>query len=185
MPSWTWAVAALSVGLAMDATAVAATRGLTASRARVREGLLLALTFGAFQGAMTLGGWALGRVLGRWIEDWDHWIAFGLLVLIGGTMLHEAYASDGESDPPPLTVLSLFGLGLATSIDAFAAGVTLPTIGAPVATSVLAIGATTAVLSGLGFAAGRTLGAALGRRLDAVGGVVLVLLGLKILLGGG
>lgn len=185
MPSWTWAIAALSVGLAMDATAVAATRGLTASRARVREGVSLALTFGAFQGAMALGGWVLGRVLGRWIADWDHWIAFGLLVLIGGKMLHEAYVSDGQSEPPPLTVLSLLGLGLATSIDAFAAGITLPTIGAPVLVSVLAIGATTAVLSGLGFAAGRILGAAFGRRLDVVGGAVLVLLGLKILLEGG
>lgn len=180
MPTWTWTLIVLSVALAMDATAVAATRGLAATRARVREGLAIALTFGLFQGGMALGGWAFGRVVGRWVEAWDHWIAFALLLAIGAKMLHEAFESEEES-PPTLTLLTLITLAFATSIDAFAAGITLPTIGAPVLASVLAIGVTTTALSGVGFAAGRRLGAAIGRRLDVVGGVVLMLLGVKIL----
>lgn len=170
MPSFGWTLLALSVALAMDATAAAACRGLVARRSRVREGVAIATTFGLFQGAMALGGWTLGSVLGPWIGAWDHWIAFALLSLVGGKMLHDAYTADGEpSEARALTLVTLIGLAFATSLDAFAAGVTLPALGAPVATSILAIAAVTCVLSGAGFAAGRWL-AALGSRLDMLGG---------------
>lgn len=183
VPSWTWTLTALAVALAMDATAAATCRGLVARRARFREGLSLALTFGIFQSAMALGGWALGALAGPWIQAWDHWVAFALLSAVGAKMLHEAYTSAGEdSEPPALTTFTMIGLAFATSIDALAAGVTLPTLDVPIAASIAVIGATTSVLSGAGFAAGRRLGATLGPRLDMVGGVVLIALGAKILI---
>lgn len=181
MPEWTWTLAALSLGLAMDATAVAAARGLVTRSSRLREGITIALTFGAFQAAMALAGWALGSALGRWIREWDHWIAFALLALIGGKMLHEAWTFEGEADGNALSFTTLVGLALATSIDAFAAGVTLPTIGAPVVIAIIAIGVTTTVLSGAGFAGGGKLGELFGKRLDAFGGVVLIALAVKVL----
>jgi putative Mn2+ efflux pump MntP len=183
VPSWTWTLTALAGALAMDATAAAACRGLAAKRARLSEGLAIALTFGIFQSAMTLGGWALGALVGPWFRAWDHWIAFALLLLVGGKMLHEAYTAAGEeSEPRALTTLTLISLAFATSVDALAAGVTLPTLGVPIVASIVAIGVVTSVLSGAGFAAGRRLGATIGPRLDMLGGVVRIALGAKILI---
>lgn len=183
VPSWTWTLTALAVALAMDATAAAACHGLGAKRARVRTGVALAITFGVFQSAMTLAGWGLGALAGPWIEAWDHWIAFALLSALGAKMMHEAYTSAGEpSERSALTLLTLLGLAFATSVDALAAGVTLPALGVPVAASIVAIGVVTGVLSGAGFAAGRRLGASVGPRLDMLGGAVLIALGAKILI---
>lgn len=183
MPSSAWTLFALAIGLAMDATAVAACRGLAAKRARVREGASLALAFGFFQAAMALGGWALGSFFGAWLGAWHHWIACALLIAIGGKMLHEAFTSDGEpANGDALGFVTLLGLSFATSVDAFAAGVTLPALRLPIAASILAIGVVTAVLSAIGFAAGRRVGAAIGARLDLLGGAVLIALGIKILI---
>lgn len=179
MPSWTWTLGALAVALAMDATAAAACHGLTARGART--GASLALAFGIFQSAMTLGGWALGSLVGRWIEAWDHWIAFALLGAIGAKMLHDAYTGE-PGERRALTLLTLLALAFATSVDALAAGVTLPALGVPIAASIVTIGVVTGVLSGAGFAAGRQLGAAIGPRLEMLGGVVLIALGAKILI---
>ncbi len=178
---------ALAVGLAMDATAVAAARGLLAPVIRARHVARIMLFFGGFQALMPLLGWALGSQLGPVVAAWDHWIAFVLLAGIGGKMLWEARGGprDDEAevadagDPFGLRVLTV--LAIATSIDAFAVGVTLPILGAPLVTSLVTIGVVTALLSAVGLFAGRRFGALLGKRLDAVGGVVLVLLGVKIL----
>lgn len=177
----------LAIGLAMDATAVAAARGLAVSRLERRHSLLVALFFGGSQALMPLLGWALGAQLGGYVAAWDHWIAFVLLVGLGAKMLWEARpgaddddAPASEADPFALRVMAV--LALATSIDALAVGVTLPMLGAPLALSIGTIGLVTALLSVLGLHAGRRFGALLGKRLDAIGGLVLVLLGTKILL---
>lgn len=174
----------LAVGLAMDATAVAAARGLAAERVRARDVLLVAGLFGGFQAGMPLLGSLLGSGVGPWIAEWDHWIAFGVLVVLGLKMLREALAGapgEGVSGGPVFAPRTMLVLAVATSIDALVVGVTLPLLGAPLGLSLLTIGVTTAVLSAAGLYAGRLFGALVGRRLDAAGGVVLVLLGAKIL----
>lgn len=176
---------ALSVGLAMDATAVSAARGLAAPVLRVRHAATVAVFFGGFQAGMPLAGWALGSRLGPLVAAWDHWIAFVLLAGIGLKMLHEARsgaeAVRGRTDRELFGLRVMFVLAVATSIDAFAVGITLPMLDAPFALSLATIGVTTAVLSALGLVAGRRFGAILGRRLDAFGGLVLIALGGKIL----
>lgn len=173
----------LAVGLAMDATAVAAARGIATPKILPRHVLLVAGFFGGFQAFMPLLGWFLGTRVGPLVQAWDHWIAFGLLAALGGKMLWEARGGD-DDDPPDgdgYDLRTMFTLAVATSIDALAVGITLPMLQAPFFLSLLTIGVTTAALSALGLFAGRRFGALLGKRLDAVGGLVLVGLGIKIL----
>ncbi len=174
----------LALGLGMDATAVAAARGMEVPRVLPRHVLTVALFFGGAQALMPLIGWAVGASLGAWVAAFDHWVAFVLLGGIGGKMLWEAARSDPgaprePSEPFGLKLMTL--LAIATSVDALAAGITLPMLGAPLALSVITIGVTTAVLSALGLYAGRRFGALLGKRLDIAGGLALIALGTKIL----
>jgi putative Mn2+ efflux pump MntP len=180
----------LSVGLAMDAVAVSAARGLATPAIRVHHAVRVAFFFGSFQAGMPVLGWLIGSRIGPAVATWDHWIAFSLLTGIGLKMLHEARTggTPGTTPDRAATERQLFGakamllLAVATSIDAFAVGVTLPMMDAPFALSIVTIGVTTAILSALGLVAGRRFGALLGRRLDAFGGIVLVALGTKILI---
>jgi len=179
------AVLVLAVGLAMDATAVAVARGAAASRVSMRDALAVALMFGGAQAAMPLLGWVVGSRLGASVAGWDHWIAFGLLIAVGGRMLWQARGKIGDTPIRPDDVFGmrvLLVLAFATSVDAFAVGITLPMLRAPMLVSVTAIGVVTAVLGGLGVAVGRRLGQRMGHRLDALGGLVLVALAVKILI---
>ncbi len=180
-----WSLLVLAVGLAMDAAAVSAARGLAAKVVRARDVVKVAGLFGGFQAGMPVLGWLLGSGLGPAVAEWDHWIAFVVLVGIGGKMLMEARQGGGGGEAVQggdvFAWRVMVALGVATSIDAFAVGVTLPMLGARLGVAVVTIGVTTAVLSVAGLWAGRRAGAMLGRRLDALGGVVLIGLGLKIL----
>jgi putative Mn2+ efflux pump MntP len=174
----------LAVGLAMDATAVSAAKGLAVPRIKPRHVVLVAGFFGGFQALMPLIGYFVGQSVGAFVSTFGHWIAFALLAGIGVKMIWEA--REPSDDPPEsrelFGVRVMFVLGIATSIDAFAAGVTLPLLGAPLFLSAATIGATTAVSSALGLFAGRRFGSALGRRLDTAGGLVLIGLGIKAVL---
>jgi putative Mn2+ efflux pump MntP len=175
----------LSIGLAMDATAVAAAKGLGAARLRVRDTTKMALLFGAFQAGMPLLGWAIGFRFAKAIEAWDHWVAFVLLGGIGAKMIVEALRrkqDDDDDTADPFGWWSLVVLAVATSIDALIAGLTLPLMAVPILLAVTSIGVTTAVLSAAGAWAGRQIGARLGRKLDVFGGLLLVGLGTKILI---
>jgi len=180
------AILTLAIGLAMDATAVAAARGLAARSVRFRHALLIALFFGGSQALMPLLGWGIGGLVGDRVAAWDHWIAFVLLGGIGAKMLWEARPQEDAASAPdrgdPFGLRLLALLAFATSIDAFAVGITLPMLHAPLALSLATIGLVTAVLSGAAVFVGRRFGARFGRRLDAIGGVVLVGLGVKILI---
>jgi manganese efflux pump family protein len=172
-----WAAIALSLGLAMDATAVAAARGLARRRGEV---VILPALFGAFQAGMAAIGWGLGAWGGKYVEAFDHWIAFGLLVLIGGKMLYEAWhGEDAEEDKAGLGVYLV--LSLATSIDAAAAGITLPLMPVSPAIAIVLIGTITAACSAIGYVAGRAVGDKLGSGLEVVGGLVLIGLGVRVL----
>ncbi len=172
----------------MDATAVSAARGLLTPVVRFKHVLLVMLFFGGSQALMPLLGWLLGSQLGSVVAAWDHWIAFALLGVIGGKMLWEARGGDDdeESEKPkngdPFGMRVLLVLAIATSIDAFAVGITLPILGAPLVLSLVTIGVVTAILSAAGLFAGRHFGALLGKRLDVFGGLVLIALGTKILI---
>lgn len=179
------AILFLAFGLAMDAAAVSAAKGLSAPRVGAREAVSVAIFFGGFQALMPLVGWLVGARVGPFVEAWGHFIAFGLLALLGGKMIHEATTGDdedeGEDPRDPFAPRVMLGLAVATSIDALAVGVTLPMLHAPLGLSLATIGLVTAGLSMAALFVGRRFGKVFGKRLDALGGVVLVGLGLKIL----
>ena len=181
-----WSLIILATGLAMDAAAVSASCGLAAPVLRVRHFVTVALFFGGFQALMPLLGFLLGSQIGSAVEAWDHWIAFVLLGGIGAKMIYEAAQSDDtaseRSEKDVFGLRTMAVLAIATSIDAFAVGVTLPMLNAPLAKSLVTIGIVTALWSAVGLAVGRQFGARVGKRLDAFGGVVLVLFGTKILI---
>ena len=183
----TLTILGLSVGLAMDATAVSATRGFAAEDVRFRHVARVALLFGGFQVVMPLLGWFVGAAIGPLVAAWDHWIAFALLCAIGGKMLAEwrdgpegaASSRDRRGDLFGMRVLLV--LAVATSIDALAVGLTLPMLDAPLLWTLASIGIVTAVASAGGVLLGRRFGTVLGPGFDVVGGLVLISVGVKIL----
>jgi putative Mn2+ efflux pump MntP len=170
---------ALAFGLAMDATAVCAARALGANQRQ--EAVILPLLFGVFQAGMATLGWLGGRAVGPYIAAWDHWVAFGLLALIGGKMILDAVRGD-DDEPAAGSPLLYIGLALATSIDAAAGGLTLHLLAVPPWLSLVLIGSVTAACSALGYVAGRALGHKIGAKLDVLGGVVLIAIGLDMLI---
>lgn len=174
-----WAAVALAFGLAMDATAVSAARGLAARASR--EVVILPLLFGVFQSGMAALGWLAGRWVGPYIAAWDHWVAFGLLALIGAKMIFDAVRGGAEPQKPGSTLLYL-GLAIATSIDAAAAGITLPLLAVPIWLALALIGGITFACALLGFSVGRALGERVGPRLGLVGGLVLIGIGIDVLI---
>lgn len=168
----------LALALAMDALAVALTQGAR-YRPTLTGGLAIAITFGLFQAVMPLAGWGIGAVAFRYIEAVDHWIAFGLLTFLGVRMLGGHVGEDEAARA--LTGRALLVAGVATSIDAFAAGITLPTLDIGPFIAAALIGGVTFILSGAGVALGRVAGDRWGMWAERAGGVILIGLGTKIL----
>lgn len=172
----------IAVSLAMDAFAVSVSTGIAMPGFGPRQAARIGLWCGAFQFFMPLIGYFLGSSVSVYIEAVDHWIAFGLLALIGGNMIREALFGGGEEAIADLSVRRLFLLALATSIDALAVGVTMVFMDVPVLLSAAVIGVVAFVLAMLGGLLGRRLGQLFQRRATLLGGVVLVFIGTKILL---
>lgn len=177
----------IGVGLSMDAFAVSVCKGLGMSRLNIRQATIISLFFGGFQALMPLIGWALGTQLADFITPIDHWIAFILLALIGGKMLFDAFRGDdeGEAGEPKDTRLDLkelLMLAIATSIDALAVGITFAFLGVNIVWAIAVIGVTTFVLSVVGVAVGHVFGARYEKGATIAGGIVLILIGCKILL---
>ena len=168
----------LALALAMDAFAVALTQGAK-FRPGLRGGAAIALTFGVFQALMPLAGWVIGAVALIYIEAIDHWIAFGLLTFLGVRMLGGHVGE--EEAAHALTGRALLLAGVATSIDALAAGITLPTLAVEPLVAVALIGIITAAMSAGGVALGRIAGDRFGEWAERAGGVILIALGCKIL----
>lgn len=171
----------LAIALAMDAMAVAASRA--AAGLGRREAVFLATSFGGFQAGMAALGWGFGATTRSLAARFQHWIAFALLALLGAKMLIDAFRPDrADRPPPPLDLKSIVALSIATSLDALAAGATLPLLQVPV---VVALGAIGAVSWGLSLA-GAYVGAALGQRFGKgpaiLGGVALIAIGVRIVL---
>jgi putative Mn2+ efflux pump MntP len=178
-------VVALAFGLAMDATAVSAAKGVAVPKVLPSHVAKVALWFGGSHTLVPLLGYLVGARIGPHVEAWTHWISGLLLAAIGAKMVHEARSDDDEDAPKapgedPFGAKVMAALAVATSIDTFAAGVTLPMWKAPLGVSLAAIGLMAATMSTIGLFAGRKLGALFGKRLEIVGGLVLVLLGVKV-----
>ena len=173
------------VGLSMDAFAVSICKGLGMRKVNYRHTFLIALFFGGFQALMPLAGWLLGRQFERYITAVDHWIAFGLLALIGGNMLRDAFRNEPESTSgcgDRLDLKELLLMAIATSIDALAVGISFAFLGVNIWLAIAVIGITTFVICTAGVFVGHRFGTRYQKRAAIAGGVILILLGLKILL---
>ena len=172
----------LAVGLAMDAFAVSLAAGTNKETNGFRPTFRLSFHFGLFQFLMPILGWALGTKLAGAIQAFDHWIAFGLLAFVGARMIHAGLTSpDDAPRKDPSRGLTLIGLCVATSIDALAVGLSLAFLRVDIWYPSVVIGVVTAALSVVGLRLGNHAGKFLGRRMEVVGGVLLILIGLKLL----
>ena len=172
----------LAFSMSTDAFAASLGKGAVLDRPKFSEALRTGLIFGSIEATTPVIGWALGRAASRYIEAFDHWIAFGLLAGIGGKMLWDSFQRDPEAEKPQrhsFAVLALTALG--TSIDALAVGVTLALIDANILVNALAIGLATFLMTTTGVMVGRFLGARFGKYAEAAGGIILIVIGANIL----
>ena len=178
----------LAVGLSMDAMAVSICKGLAMKKATIRAGVTCGLWFGGFQALMPLIGFFLGALFADAIEAFDHWVAFGLLAIIGINMLKEALEKKDacctcEESSADLSVKTMFVMAVATSIDALAVGISLAMVGnVNIFFAVTLIGLCTCLLSMLGVKIGNVFGSRFESKAEIAGGIILIALGVKILL---
>ena len=172
----------IAVGLSMDAFAVSVCKGLAMPKCTFNKAAIVGFWFGGFQALMPAIGYILGAQFQEAIASIDHWIAFVLLALIGGNMIHEALDNDEEEADASLDVKTMFLLAVATSIDALAIGITFAFLKVSIIPAVCFIGIVTFIISFAGVKIGNVFGARYKNKAEIVGGVILILLGLKILL---
>lgn len=176
------AILLIGISLSMDAFAVSISNGVAAKRFGKKEMFMQATYFGAFQCIMPLIGWLLGSGVKDYIQAVDHWIAFVLLAIIGGNMIKESRSDEREEEINALTHKKLFVQALATSIDALAVGISFALLKVNILEACLMIGVVTFVISFGGSITGKYLGDKLQSKAEVVGGLVLILIGTKILI---
>lgn len=178
----------IAVGLAADAFAVSVCKGLAIEKLKLKDTLIVGAYFGIFQAAMPLIGYYVGTTFSRYITAFDHWVAFLFLAVIGGRMIYESFkketAEEAKNDGKnaSLAFKAMLPLALATSIDALAVGITFSVITVNIFAAVAVIGAITFILSALGVKLGNLFGMKYKSKAEFIGGVILILIGLKILL---
>jgi len=172
----------ISVGLAMDATAVSMTYGAMIKEDRAYHALRFASSFGIFQVIMPCIGWAAGTSISKFIAGFDHWIAFGLLVFIGCKMIYEASVIEAGERSPAVPLNTLLMLSLATSIDALAVGLSFALLNVNIISPVIMIGVVTFAMSLAGFVIGKRVGSLFENNMEKAAGVILILIGIKILM---
>lgn len=173
----------LAVGLSMDAFAVSVCKGLSLGKIKWKHMYTAGLWFGGFQALMPLIGYYVGRLFANMITKYDHWIAFILLLLIGGSMIKESFEKDEQVDCS-MSAKSMFVLAVATSIDALAVGVTFAFLKVSILPAVSFIGVITFVCSAIGIKIGSIFGVKYKSKAELCGGIILIIIGLKILLEG-
>ena len=171
-----------ALGLSMDAFAVSVCKGLAIKKITFKKAFIIGLWFGGFQALMPLLGYLLGSQFKQSVEAIDHWIAFVLLALIGINMIKEALSRDEEKADDSLSIKTMFLLAVATSIDALAVGITYAFLQVDIVPAVSFIGATTFSLSAVGVKVGNVFGMKYKSRAELAGGIILILIGTKILL---
>jgi UPF0059 membrane protein EUBSIR_01239 len=172
----------IAVGLSMDAFAVSVCKGLATGKLSVKNAVIVGLWFGGFQALMPLIGYFLGANFKDYITFIDHWIAFILLAIIGGNMIKESLSSDEEETDASMDFKTMFLMAVATSIDALAVGITFAFLNVNIVYAVSFIGVTTFVISVFGVLAGHIFGVKYKSKAEFAGGVILIIIGLKILL---
>lgn len=176
----------MGVGLAMDAFAVSVCKGLAMRKVNKKQAFIIALFFGGFQALMPFIGWALGIQFERYITSIDHWIVFVLLGFIGGKMIVEAVKPEEDEEieqmDPPLDIKQLTILAVATSIDALAVGITFAFLNYPIVEAITIIGVITFIICIAGVYVGNFFGSKYKNKAELAGGLILILIGLKILL---
>lgn len=173
----------LAVGLSMDAFAVSVCKGLSLGKIKPKHMCIAGAWFGGFQALMPLIGYFLGSFFAEMIEKYDHWVAFVLLAIIGGNMIKESFDKDEKVDSS-MDVKSILLLAIATSIDALAVGVTFAFLQVQIVPAVSFIGVITFIFSAVGVKIGSLFGTKYKSKAELFGGIVLVLIGIKILLEG-
>lgn len=173
----------LAVGLSMDAFAVSVCKGLSLGKIKPKHMRIAGAWFGGFQALMPLIGYFLGSFFAEMIEKYDHWVAFVLLAIIGGNMIKESFGKDEKVDSS-MNVKSMLLLAIATSIDALAVGVTFAFLQVQIVPAVSFIGVITFIFSAVGVKIGSLFGTKYKSKAELFGGIVLVLIGIKILLEG-
>lgn len=175
-------LALIAIGLSMDAFAVSICKGLSVQKLQGRHYLIIGAWFGGFQALMPTIGYLLGSTFEQYITSVDHWVAFVLLALIGGNMLKEGLSGEEEKTDDSFSCKTMALLAVATSIDALAVGITFAFLEVDILPAVCCIALTTFLLSSLGVKFGSLCGTRMQSKAEALGGVILILLGLKILL---
>ena len=175
-----WELLVIAVGLSMDAFAVSVCKGLSVQKVKPKHYLIVADYFGGFQALMPLLGYLLGVRFEAMVANVDHWIAFVLLGLIGANMVRESRAGEEKLDDS-FTVSTMLILAVATSIDALAIGVTFAFLGVNIVEAIILIGITTGIISGVGLKIGNVFGSRYKSKAEMAGGIVLILMGIKIL----
>lgn len=176
------AVFLIAVGLAMDAFAVAICKGLAMKKPPMRSVLIIGLWFGVFQGLMPVIGYLLGEAMYDLIADYDHWIAFFLLAIIGANMLREGLSGEEEGIDASTGFRTMLVLAIATSIDALAVGISLAMTEGSIVEPALIIGVMTFLISAFGVKLGSVFGDRFGSKAEIAGGLILILIGVKILM---
>lgn len=171
-----------AVALSMDAFAVSISKGLSCRTFRLRNSLITGAYFGGFQALMPLIGYFLAGLFAKYITAFDHWIAFILLGLIGGNMIREAFSKEEDKVDDSFGLRAMLPLAVATSIDALATGVSFAVVGANIFTAIALIGVTTFLFSAAGVKIGNVFGAKYKAKAEFVGGLILILMGTKILI---
>ena len=172
----------IAVGLAMDAFAVSICKGLAMKKPSLKAILVVGIWFGFFQALMPVIGYNLGSSFYDYIADYDHWIAFILLAVIGVNMIREALSDEEEGVDDSTGFRTMLILAIATSIDALAVGISLAMTGDDILTSAVLIGVITFLISAFGVKIGSVFGDRFGKKAELVGGVILIVIGLRILL---
>jgi putative Mn2+ efflux pump MntP len=172
----------IAIGLSFDTFAVSISSGLVLRKIDFFNATKIAITLALFQAAMPVIGWLAGSGIKNYAESVDHWIAFGILALLGGKMIYESFNADPEDRSfNPLDIRVLIGMAIATSIDALIVGFSFALLNYKIVISIGIIGAVTYIVAMLGMLFGKKIGAQMGRRMEILGGVMLILIGLKIL----
>jgi putative Mn2+ efflux pump MntP len=178
-----WSVLIIAVGLSADCFAVALSSSISRRTLPILQGLRAALFLGVFQSAMTLLGWWAGNRINEFIAPYDHWLAFALLVFVGGRMIWESLheKEDGKKTIDITSWWLLFVLAVATSLDALAVGLSFAFLQVNIISASVTIGAVALIITLGGFLAGKKLGEIIGKRAEIVGGIILIAIGIRIL----
>lgn len=172
----------ISIGLAMDAFAVSVCKGLSIKNLNIRKTIIIALYFGIFQALMPALGYLLGHTFQNLVTTIDHWVAFVLLLFIGGKMIKDSFTEENDKANDNVDFKSMIILAIATSIDALAVGITFAFLNTNLINSISIIGIVTFVLSLIGVNIGNKFGNKLQNKAELIGGIILIAMGLKILL---